>query len=184
MVVEFQSQLKEWSFDRDFRFLTFFLSGHLPIFFIFYLEFYCPFISLLCLDFFTHLFPFFPLFCSSFFQSFFQIFYLSLQSNPKFGMVFHFLVFLKKIKLKNYFMRQNLSIQKNKNHGFSCAMKLNNCNPLLHFLAWGQSCFDEKTNSISFLLLQYRKERFWQSSENTSSRVSFQSLHTFFHKKS
>ena len=57
-------------------------------------------------------------------------------------------------------------------------MKLNNCNHLLTFLAWGQSCFDEKTNSISFLLLQYRKERFCQSSKKTNFRVNF------FHTKS
>ena len=180
MVVEFQSQLKEWSFDRDFTFLTFFCQvtylffsysiwSFIALLFPFYVWTFLPIYS-----------PFFPCFVPVFFSLSSKFFYLSLQSNPKFGMVFHFLVFLKKIKLKNYFMRQNLSIQKNKNHGFSCAMKLNNCNPLLHFLAWGQSCFDEKTNSISFLLLQYRKERFWQSSENTSSRVSFQSLCTYF----
>ena len=61
--------------------------------------------------------------------------------------------------------------------GFACAMKLNNCNHLLTFLAWGQSCFDEKTNSISFLLLQYilRKHKF-------QSFITFQ--FTFFHTKS
>ena len=112
MVVEFQSQLKEWSFDRDFTFLTFFCQ----VTYLFFHILFGVFIALLFPFYFWTFLPFFPLFCSSFFQSFFQIFYLSLQSNPKFEMVFHFLVFLKKIKLNNYFMRQNLSIQKNKNH--------------------------------------------------------------------